>query len=441
MHSTDPQVNTPQEEEKRRLVQRIAESAEFRSAPRLREFLFFVTERALSNRLDEISEHNIGHEVFRRREDYDPSNDNIVRVSARQLRTKLKEYTEAEGQEDLWVLEIPKGAYVPVFHPRAIPPEVQEPARQAAEQPAPPVETAQRLPDSAAASSGFWKIAALCCALIALGLGTALLYQHGSVPPPGAQRRQAPLTDLLIRPGQQTLVVLADSSLVLMHELTGQLTNADDYASHRYPAVPGAKGPGSLDAALVQRLAARQLTSVADVAFAIRILRMRPDASEQLLVVHARNIGPRNLKENNVILIGGPRSNPWVELFESRLNFRFAFTREGAPASIRNVSPKAGELPLYQIERKQEISTEGFARIALVPNLDKTGRVLLIAGTTSEATEAAGEFFLDPQAAQALAGELGRPAGAGEGFEVLLETKAIGGTAQHSRILAHRLLQ
>ena len=428
----DSPVNTEQEQEKRRLVQRIADSAEFRSAPRLREFLFFVTERALSNRLDEISEYNIGHEVFRRREDYDPANDNIVRVSARQLRTKLKEYAVGEGREDLWVLEIPKGAYVPVFLPRTRQPAVEHPA--------PPAETPLRLPVSAPASSGFWKIAALGCALIALGLGLILLRQRALVAPANAQRGHAPLTDLLIRPGQQTLVVLADSSLVLLHELTGRMINADDYASHRYPAMPGAKAPESLDAAMVQRLATRQLTSVADVAFAIRILRMRPDASEQLLVVHARNIGPRNLKENNIILIGGPRSNPWVELFENRLTFRFAFTRQGAPASIRNQSPKPSELPLYETEQKNESATEGFARIALVPNLDKTGRVLLIAGTTSEATEAAGEFFLDGQAAQTLARELGRQPGAGDGFEVLLETKAIGGTVQHSRIIAHRRL-
>jgi hypothetical protein len=75
-----------------------------------------------------------------------------------------------------------------------------------------------------------------------------------------------------------------------------------------------------------------------------------------------------------------------------------------------------------------------------VPNLNSTGRVLLIAGTTIEATEAATEFFLDGQAGQSLTGVLGRQPSEGNGFEILLETTAIGGTARNSRIIAHRLL-
>jgi hypothetical protein len=90
----------PEEQEKRAVVQRIADSAGFRSAPRLRDFLLFVTDLALSGRTDQISERHIGHAVFRRSADYDTANDNIVPVSARQVRIKLKEYGEREGGAD-----------------------------------------------------------------------------------------------------------------------------------------------------------------------------------------------------------------------------------------------------------------------------------------------------------------------------------------------------
>src|SRR5262249_47634205 len=106
---------------RRELVQRIAASPQFRKSPRMREFLFFITERTLQGQADELTEHNIGCGVFGRTDGYDPTEDNIVRVSARQLRSKLKEYCQAEGETEPLLLEIPRGAYVPVFKPSGKP--------------------------------------------------------------------------------------------------------------------------------------------------------------------------------------------------------------------------------------------------------------------------------------------------------------------------------
>src|SRR5688572_27241979 len=50
---------------------------------------------------------------------YDPKTDPIVRVQARRLRSKLGEYYASEGSSDALIIQIPKGAYVPVFEPRA----------------------------------------------------------------------------------------------------------------------------------------------------------------------------------------------------------------------------------------------------------------------------------------------------------------------------------
>jgi len=423
---------TSEQQEKRALVHRIADSPAFRRAPRLREFLLFVTERALSDRQDEISEQRIGHEVFRRLEDYDTANDNIVRVSARQLRVKLKEYADGEGRDEPWILEVPKGAYTPVFTPRALPEKTAASSPPVAAAPPPGAPAPDR--------TRVWKLAALGCALLALVLGAALVRNTGKVAPAGAQRAAAPLTDLVIRPGQRTLIVLADSSLVVLHELTGQMVNAEDYATQQYPRPLREWTSEPAAQRFARSVAAQQLTSVADVGFAIRLLRARPDAAERLVVVHARNVGPRNLKDDNIILIGGPRSNPWIGLFDDRLSFRFEFSGDRAWARIVNVKPQAGEPATYQTEGSNGTATRAFARIALTPNLNNTGRVLLISGTTIEATEAATEFFLNDHAARTLTSTLGRSPSAGNDFEVLLETTAIGGTARNSRIIAHRLL-
>ena len=108
---------SPSCEEHRRLAHRIAESPPFRKSPRMREFLFFIVERTLQGQGQELTEQNIGRQVFGRPADYSPTEDNIVRVSARQLRSKLKEYFESNGLEEEFILEVPKGAYLPVFKP------------------------------------------------------------------------------------------------------------------------------------------------------------------------------------------------------------------------------------------------------------------------------------------------------------------------------------
>ena len=54
-------------------------------------------------------------EVFGRGEAFDPRTDTIVRVQARRLRSKLKDYYDAEGQTDPIVIELPKGHYGVTF--------------------------------------------------------------------------------------------------------------------------------------------------------------------------------------------------------------------------------------------------------------------------------------------------------------------------------------
>ena len=97
LKSTNEPSMTKAETEMRDLVRRISETPAFRNAPRIRDFLLFVTDRALSGRIEEITEHQIGHRVFHRADDYDTANDNSVRVSARQLRSRIRDYFDAEG--------------------------------------------------------------------------------------------------------------------------------------------------------------------------------------------------------------------------------------------------------------------------------------------------------------------------------------------------------
>jgi eukaryotic-like serine/threonine-protein kinase len=99
-------------------LQRILSSELFRRSERQRHFLRFVVERVLAGTGESIKEYVLGIEVFGRRHSYDPKNDPVVRIEAGRLRSRLAEYYRSAGADDLILIDLPKGAYIPVFQPR-----------------------------------------------------------------------------------------------------------------------------------------------------------------------------------------------------------------------------------------------------------------------------------------------------------------------------------
>ena len=77
--------------------------------------LRFLTDRTLAGREGELKEYTIALGVFDRSDAFDPRTDPIVRLEARRLRLKLAEYYQRDGVDDPVVIELPKGAYVPLF--------------------------------------------------------------------------------------------------------------------------------------------------------------------------------------------------------------------------------------------------------------------------------------------------------------------------------------
>jgi eukaryotic-like serine/threonine-protein kinase len=104
-------------------LERIAASPSFRKAERCVRLLRYLTGRALEGGGDGLKEYALGISVFDRPESFDPRTDPVVRLEARRLRLKLAEYYQNEGIDDVVVIELPKGAYVPHFRSRQAPPE------------------------------------------------------------------------------------------------------------------------------------------------------------------------------------------------------------------------------------------------------------------------------------------------------------------------------
>src|ERR1700732_2618513 len=106
------------------LVQRIVSSPPFQKSTRLRDLLHFITEQTIHGKAHELTEQHIGNALFHKPSDYSPLEDSSVRVHVRQLRLKLHEYFHEDGRNESLILDIPKGAYAPVFRrvPKALPP-------------------------------------------------------------------------------------------------------------------------------------------------------------------------------------------------------------------------------------------------------------------------------------------------------------------------------
>jgi adenylate cyclase len=94
-------------------VERILSSPKFVRSARLGRFLRYAVERTLEERTGDLKESVLAMEVFDRKPDYDSRIDSVVRVEARRLRSKLREYYETEGRNAALVLDIPEGTYVP----------------------------------------------------------------------------------------------------------------------------------------------------------------------------------------------------------------------------------------------------------------------------------------------------------------------------------------
>jgi TolB-like protein/tetratricopeptide (TPR) repeat protein len=106
---------TCSEQEIRAELARMVQSQPFINSERLARFLRFTVEAAIGGKADSLKEYVIGVEVYDRKPPYHPSQDSIVRTEARRLRSKLKEYYEAEGQTDPIFIYFRPGTYVPVF--------------------------------------------------------------------------------------------------------------------------------------------------------------------------------------------------------------------------------------------------------------------------------------------------------------------------------------
>src|SRR5215472_4941643 len=105
----------PLKTEKLEQLARLMESRVLHGADSLRSFLQYITFRAIEHQEGQLKEYTIATDVFGRAKDFDSRTDSVVRVQAKRLREKLKEYYDTDGKSDRILIDLPKGHYNVVF--------------------------------------------------------------------------------------------------------------------------------------------------------------------------------------------------------------------------------------------------------------------------------------------------------------------------------------
>ena len=423
------------------LLERISSSLELRRAARLREFLRYVGRRSLETPHVPISEQDIGIHVFGRAQDYDTSVDNIVRVNASELRKRIAAYFASEGLHETLLLEIPRGSYTPQFRPRPVednsveskveskPALNSEPSREL---------DASRSPRPAIQSVAFPAVCILVVALAAICLSLFRqnrsiyqeLYRWKSEPALG------PFWSGMLDSPRQTDIIVADTSFALIEDILHKQISLNDYLNRSYIQQIQTSGLRPELKSDLQIIATRSNGSLGDFRVAQKILAFDP-VSIRTHLQYARDYRPSAFKTNNVILIGSSRSNPWSSLFEDRLNFTLDYDPFRNETLVKNRHPQSGESDVY-IAPVDPNNSSGYSVIDFIPNQDNSADVLIIAGTTSEATEAAGDFLTSEETLSRFQNRL--HVRTFPYFEVLLKTVKLIGTPLSAEVIAYRTL-
>jgi len=428
------------------LLQRVVNSQELRRATRLRELLLYVGERSLKSHAASIREQEIGAAVFGRPENYDTNIDNIVRVNVSELRKRLCRYFETEGVAEPVLMEIPRGGYLPVFvarpalelarpvEPNGNPPEpksetpVLEPAPVAAAEPVAPT------PEVSGHAVAVWILGvSLALATVAAGI---FYWQartlRNELQPWQADAARAAFWGQFFASGEQMDIVTADTSYALAEDLLQRPISLDDYLDYEYKnfATLPQLTPQTRDA--LSLVLNRNTGSVGDFEAAEHVLELNAH-SPLMRLASARSYTPSAIKSHNVVLIGGRQSNPWVELYKDRLNFYVEYDPARHRSYVVNRTPAKGEQAVYEAVNDRN---RDFSVVAFLPNLNEHRYALILAGTDSQGTRAAGEFITSSEGLAAIRQRL--PQDKNPYFEVLLSSTRLEGTTLQTSIVAAR---
>jgi hypothetical protein len=352
-------------------IDKLIKSHSLHSSESLCKLLRYLAEHSLDHPGIALKEYQIATEVLGRPAGFDPQSDSTVRVQAGRLRVKLAEYYAHEGPDDPILVEIPKGSYALTFQQRAAKPGVRAAA-------APVVESAAKKEEAPRFTRGWVISVAIFSVLLAASLSTTaiLLSQRmrlaaSSQPVPAAY--QIFWNRFLTGP-QQPWVIFSNGSFVGRPETGMRYFNPS--SDRRTFILDHYTGVGEV-------LAIHELDHV--FALLNRPIRVKRGALFSL----------DDAKNNDLIFVGSPSEN--LTLLDIPGTQEFVFRRlDSGPRkgdlAVLNVHPLPGEAKIFLGTPANQPTTEDYAVVSLLPGLDPSRSILILAGDTTFGTQAAVEY-------------------------------------------------
>lgn len=353
-------------------IEKLTKSHSLHSSESLCKLLRYLAEHSLDHPGLALKEYQIATEVLGRPAGFDPQSDSTVRVQAGRLRIKLTEYYGLEGIDDPILVEIPKGSYALTFTLRPSKPSPAPPTLLAIEQQG---KTAPVL-----SSNRGWAIAVLVLSVLlaASFMASAILLSQrpriqsaaGQAAPPEFQL----FWNRFVTSPQQPWVIFSNGSFVGRPETGMRYFNPG--SDQRTFILDHYTGVGEV-------LAIHQLDHVFEMLN--RPLRVKRGALFSL----------DDAKNNDLIFVGSPSEN--LTLLDIPGTEDFVFQRlDSGPRkgdlAVINVHPQPGEQKFFLGTPANQPTTDDYAIVSLLPGLDPSRSILILAGATTFGTQAAVEY-------------------------------------------------
>jgi hypothetical protein len=407
-------------------VERILQSKEFRSSEILRRLLVFLTEKLLSGEADELKEYSIAIDCLGKPSSYDPRHSSAVRIQIGRLRQKLADYYRNEGQEDLVVIDVPKGRFKLNY-------EIRDNSASAQSVIPAQIEDAELITAR--------RLRALMMpvrSLLLISLGALLVFAGGAVynwhQPARAKATSvshsptwsADMEEIwrpFIATGRPTIVAIEDPLFVKLDGDKG--TYYRDTTLNKWQDAASSPAVEALRRALkVKKVEpSRYYTAFGEVDASFLIAERLGSRIQNLSVVKSSDLTVRALADNNVVFIGYENTFFNDEMQAAPLDTPLQPLYKG----FRNIHPAPGESVQFQDNYSTDLTAGGivYALVSHLPGPMGGNDVESFTSSRSDGYVAAVKAFTDPQFVHALVRELKQ---AGDGqipryYQVLLKVK------------------
>ena len=377
----------------------ILKSPQFARAEKQSQLLSYLCQKCIDGKAADIKESLIAVEVFHRDGGYSPTEDSTVRVQVYELRRRLREYYAGEGRERTVRIEIPRGSYSPRFA-----------REEAAEGVAAPEVSRAPIPLTP------YVLGAL--AVVSLGLNAWLLF----APRPAAPNREYEAYSELFSADAKprgTLLCLSNPPILLVDGAQKPLPSS--YVKNQtIPMDPNIKPALKPQLPFVYlHPTSDEYTGMGEAATAYQLGRLMQNLNLRSQLTQARFMNWDRALDDNIVVLGMPFSNPWMDKnVSSRL---FENTDDGLRLVLSSSRAEPAYGTTFDPATGRIVSDYG---VISRERTESGASVLILAGRTSFGTYGVGDFFSDPHRMNAVFGKLKastRSGGLPRKFVVLLK--------------------